>query len=117
MKVLVCGGRDYIDYDRVDQVLSAIHEVAPISKIINGDARGADRLSTRWADEHNRVETWLFPADWRRHGKAAGPIRNQGMLDRTTPDLVIAFPGGHGTRDMVERAMRAGVRTLRIDWE
>ena len=49
-----------------------------------------------------------MPADWTKHGKAAGPIRNQKMLDEC-PDLVVAFPGGKGTADMVRRAMKAGI--------
>jgi hypothetical protein len=42
--------------------------------------------------------------DWKTHGKAGGPIRNQMMLDDYKPQVVIAFPGGSGTADMVRRA-------------
>ena len=55
----------------------------------------------------------IFPADWIRHGRAAGPIRNEQMLREGCPDLVVAFhddPGlGRGTADMVRRALAAGV--------
>ena len=54
-----------------------------------------------------------FPADWSEYGKAAGAIRNQQMLDEGTPDLVVAFPGGNGTLDMVRRSQRAGIKVLR----
>ncbi len=52
-------------------------------------------------------------ADWTTHGRAAGPIRNARMLAEYHPDLVIAFPGGRGTLDMVSKAERAGVAVIR----
>jgi len=61
------------------------------------------------------VAVQVFPADWETHGKAAGPIRNQRMLDEGRPDLVVAFPGGRGTSDMVARAKRAGVEVMMIE--
>ena len=51
----------------------------------------------------------LFPADWKVRGRAAGHIRNQQMLDEGRPHLVVAFPGGRGTADMVRRARAAGI--------
>lgn len=53
-----------------------------------------------------------FRANSRKHGRAAGPIRNQQMLDEGKPHLVVAFPGGTGTADMVRRAQAAGVLVL-----
>jgi len=61
----------------------------------------------------------VYRADWKTHGKKAGPIRNQLMLDVGTPDLVLAYPStrfaSKGTMDMVERARKAGVRTV-VTW-
>ena len=45
-------------------------------------------------------------ADWAKYGPVAGPIRNQDMLDLHRPKMVIAFPGGKGTADMVKRAKK-----------
>jgi hypothetical protein len=53
-------------------------------------------------------------ADWNTHGRAAGPIRNQRMLDEVKPELVVAFPGGRGTADMVRRAREAGVNVYLV---
>jgi hypothetical protein len=76
--------------------------------LIHGGARGADRLADRFAKAHGwHVDEYL--ADWKTHGKRAGPIRNQRMLDEGRPQLVVAFPGGRGTADMVDRARAAGV--------
>ena len=56
-----------------------------------------------------------YVADWATHGKKAGPLRNQRMIDEGHPDLVIAFPGGKGTDDMTRRALAAGVATIRMN--
>lgn len=58
------------------------------------------------------IRVQKFPADWDRYGKAAGGIRNSQMLIEGKPDLVVAFPGGNGTRDMVLKARKAGIRTI-----
>lgn len=109
MIVLVCGGRDYNDAARVDDVLDGVR----IHKLIHGAATGADAMADRYAlDHHIPVET--YPADWKTHGRAAGPIRNQAMLVLGKPDLVIAFPGGRGTADMIRRAKAAGVRVVEV---
>jgi SLOG family YspA-like protein len=108
MRVLVCGGRYYSDREALEKYLDALHSESPISLVIDGGASGADTLANQWAVERH-IRAASFPADWRKHGKAAGPIRNQQMLDEGKPDVVVAFPGGRGTADMVARAKRAGV--------
>lgn len=79
-----------------------------ISLLIHGDAPGADTLAGLYAADHG-IDCVAFPANWERHGPAAGPMRNQRMLEVAKPELVIAFPGGKGTADMVRRARKAGV--------
>lgn len=113
MRVLVCGGRDYADRARVWRELDAIDRETPITCIIEGGARGADRYAFHWAVEKQRARQ-TFAADWQKYRRAAGPIRNQRMLDEAKPDLVVAFPGGDGTADMVGRARKAGVAMREI---
>ena len=48
------------------------------------------------------------PADWKQYGRGAGPIRNREMLQYSEPDIVVAFPGGAGTADMIRAARTAG---------
>lgn len=110
MRVLVCGGRDYQDEVRVAAVLSGI---GGISQIIHGGERGADDLARVWAIRSGITDR-QFNANWSANGKAAGPIRNQRMLDEGKPDLVVAFPGGRGTADMVRRARQSGVPVMEI---
>lgn len=116
MRVLVCGGRDFSDYDLVERTLAPMwkpHETV----LIHGDAPGADRLAESWLRRQFPVldhEIERYPADWSSHGRAAGPIRNQQMIDIGKPDLVIAFPGGRGTADMVRRARATGIDVREI---
>lgn len=109
-KILVCGGRDYTNRKKVYHVLDTLKNVFGEVIIIQGDARGADRLAKAQAISRGVVHM-DFPADWEGLGARAGPIRNQQMLDEGKPDLVIAFPGGRGTADMVNRAKVSGIET------
>jgi UDP-glucose 4-epimerase len=113
MRVLVCGGRNYLDSRRVYSVLDKLHTEAGIDHIINGGANGADMLSSDWAAMHG-VKGTIYMADWENYGTMAGPLRNQLMLDQGEPDVVIAFAGGRGTADMVKKARRAGVEVIEI---
>ena len=114
MRILVCGGRDYNRNLHVYSVLDAVHETrGPVAVVISGGARGADYWGERWAALRD-VPCVRFPADWETHGRTAGALRNQQMLDEGKPDLVVAFPGGRGTADMVRRAFAAGVEVLEI---
>ena len=107
MRVLVCGGRTFDDWELLAGALDGL-EPLEASVIIHGAAPGADALAGRWA-ELRRVRVEAFPADWARHGRAAGPIRNARMLGEGQPDVVVAFPGGRGTANMVKQARAAGV--------
>lgn len=110
-RVLVCGGREFNDHALAFRTLDELRP-APV-RIIQGGAAGADELARNWA-ARNFITYEHFPADWATHGRAAGPIRNQQMLEQGKPDLVIAFPGGRGTADMVRRAKAAGVRVVEV---
>lgn len=112
-RVLVCGGRHYSNRQLVFEVLDA----AKPTVVIHGGATGADHLAGEWADEH-KVECWKFPVtreQWDELGKAAGPMRNKRMLAEGKPDVVYAFKGGRGTKNMIKQARRAGVPVLKFN--
>jgi hypothetical protein len=109
MKVIVCGGRDYDDMETLYEVLDTLK----ITTIISGHARGADSMAEAYADERN-LKLEIYPAEWDKYGKRAGFIRNQQMLDAGKPQMVVAFPGGNGTADMVRRARKEGVPVLSV---
>ena len=109
--MLVCGGRTYADVDAVYAALDRAHAKRPITLLIHGDAAGADVLGAAWA-RLRCIPHLGHPADWSRHGKGAGPKRNQAMLSYWRPEGVIAFSGGAGTADMMKRARCAGLPVL-----
>ena len=92
MRVLVCGGRGYHDRQTVFRILDEISETCDPVYVIHGGASGADAYADLWA-LRRRQPCARYPANWNRYGKAAGPIRNEWMLNRGRPDLVVAFPG------------------------
>jgi hypothetical protein len=114
MRVLVCGSRTFNDYEKMKEVLDEIE----ITEIIEGEARGADKLSRDWALENN-VPARRFPADWKLHGKRAGPIRNSQMLKEGKPEMVVAFrgPNSRGTQNMIDQATKAGIPVRMIEIE
>ena len=113
-RVLVCGGRNYADQGRVEQVLAEFEPSETM--LINGGASGADDLAFKYAKSRRWREIETYFADWERHGRAAGMIRNREMLMKGAPDIVIAFPGGKGTAGMVEIARAAKVTVRKVDW-
>jgi hypothetical protein len=112
--VLVTGGRDYSDNKEVNKVLDKIHQTDGIKLLIHWAARGADFLADVWGLK-NKIKIKRYQADWKKHGKAAGPIRNELMLtDNKDIDLIVAFPGGKGTDNMIKLALTRKLKIKRI---
>jgi N-acetylmuramoyl-L-alanine amidase CwlA len=120
----VCGSRTWTDGKAIYEALAQFGRAAKFEgelTVIHGAARGADMLADgaarelkEWSDAH--LINWCisilaFPADWKKHGKAAGYIRNKQMLEEGKPDLVLAFwdRKSKGTASMIKLAIDAGV--------
>lgn len=118
IRILVCGGRDYLNYTKLSNTLDTLtHEFHPENiTIIQGGAKGADFLAKVYCHCYSRGELFCeeYPADWKQFGKSAGSIRNQQMLDSGRPDLVVACKGGYGTADMVKRAKVLGLKVVEV---
>jgi hypothetical protein len=119
LRLLVCGSRSWTDdvllAHTVEQVVAEHGRDRGGVVLIEGDARGADRLAGALA----KARGWqleIYPADWQRHGRTAGMRRNARMLRQGRPERVIAFTddltGSRGTADMVRRARGAGLPVL-----
>ena len=114
LRVLVCGGRNYTDVRKVASVLGELwHYEGPLA-IIQGGARGADTLAAGGANLAPECSCETYPADWKMYGVRAGPIRNQRMIDEGKLNLVVAFPGGRGTTDMVNRAKKNNIEVIEV---
>lgn len=128
MRILVTGSRFWADYDTFVRGLTvAIDTVSsrnPDDKeivVVHGAAKGADIMSERYVAQVAQflrgkgytIRTEQHPADWNKHGKGAGPIRNQEMVDLGA-DICVAFPqeGSRGTADCMRRATAAGIELL-----
>ncbi|MDA7915275.1 DUF2493 domain-containing protein [bacterium] len=117
-RILVCGGRDYENRERLFGVLDKALSAATLTErtfvLIHGNARGADKLSHEWATARQVDDVRVYKADWKTHGKGAGPIRNRLMLTDGQPHVIVAFPGGNGTADMIRQGKKAGVPVYEV---
>lgn len=119
LRVLVCGDRKWSDGRMIAVLLSglAVEFQHNGLVVIEGQAKGADQAAAYWCKAWQGlclVTHVPFPADWNKHGKAAGPIRNKRMLTEGKPDVVYAFhddiANSKGTKNMVDIATKAGIR-------
>jgi len=110
MKVLVCGSRN-LDRSWLKRIRDRFERLPADSIVIEGGAKGADSLA-RIAAQDTGLDVVEMPANWKRYGLPAGPIRNRRMLD-LQPDIVIAFhpkiEESSGTKDCVAEAKRRGI--------
>ena len=118
------GGRDLAwPHQRVAAELLARSGGRLVHLVLHGGARGADAAIGRAAQQLG-WSSLVMPAQWQRHGRAAGPIRNRELLEQaiaravahTSPCsiasvLVVAFPGGPGTASLVQQARRMAARS------
>ena len=111
VRILVTGGRDFDDENFLFTTLDQLHHEEHITQLIHGAARGADSLASDWANLRG-IKSLPCPANWKLFGRAAGTLRNKQMLEDFKPDLVLAFPGGSGTRHMIGIAQKAGIRVV-----
>ena len=110
MKVIIAGGRDFNQYevlkDYCDKMLS---QQSSSIEIVSGTAKGADQLGERYAKERG-YPIKRFPADWDKHGKAAGPLRNKEMADYATALIAFWDEQSKGTKNMIETAKSLGLK-------
>ena len=109
--VLVCGDRDWDDYDSIYYRLNRLDATTPGLVIITGGAAGADTAANAVAEDVG-IPCAVVRAQWSRYGKAAGALRNRWMLD-FKPDLVLYFhknlEASRGTRNCVLEARKRGI--------
>ena len=108
MKLIVAGGRDYKNIKRALKILDTLHaKYIVITEVVSGCCpTGVDKMGETWA-EIESIPIKRFPADWDKHGRAAGPIRYKQMAEHS--DILALFPGGKGTTSMYNEAKKADV--------
>ena len=108
MRVIVAGGRDFNDADRLTYILDGDFGLDRRDTILSGMARGADSLAVEYANEApTKLER--YPAEWDKYGKSAGYKRNEQMAKLA--EMLIAFWDGksRGTKHMIDIALREGL--------
>lgn len=123
MKVLVCGGRHFFDYSILSNVLDDCLTKCNYGEeieIVSGGCKGADSLAERYANENN-IAMKIFPANWTKYGKSAGPIRNKEMINyiKNYNSIVVAFisKDSIGTKNTVKLAKANNIPTIEIPYE
>jgi len=110
MRTIVAGGRGFNDSGLLADELDHFEEYHSSSELIvvSGCAKGADKLGEVWAGSCDR-KVVKFPADWEKHGKSAGFIRNREMANYA--EALVAFWDGKskGTKSMIDIALRLGL--------
>ena len=114
--IVVTGGRDYDNGRKVEEVLDGIVQMFGTDiLLISGGARGLDTLALGWAYDRE-INAMRVPAKWKTEGRKAGIMRNaemlriaiQAFMKEDANVVMVAFPGGIGTADMVDRMLNLG---------
>ncbi len=113
-RVLICGGVSFSDEELFNKTLDEMIDKDNIV-LVSGHAKGADTFAELYAEKHG-IEIKVFPPEWSKYGRAAGPIRNKQMLDyisEAEEKFVIAFWNGQskGTKNTIETAKKMGIET------
>lgn len=112
MKTIIAGSRTFADYVMLHRECMQ----HPITEVVSGGAPGADRLGERWA-EARALPVTKFPADRSKHGRKAGPIRNEKMARYA--EALVAFWDGEskGTKNMIDLALKYGLKVNVVQFE
>ncbi len=108
MRVIIAGSRTITNLATVEAAIKASGWRGSIAEVVSGGARGVDTLAEAWAAERGIAIT-RFPADWRTHGRAAGPMRNREMAEYADALIAVWDGESRGTANMIEEARKRGL--------
>lgn len=109
MKVIIAGGRDFNNYELLKEKCNKILINKSDIEIVSGGADGADRLGESYAKDMGYPIKY-FPADWKKYGNAAGPIRNKQMAEYADSLIVFWDWQSKGTKNMIKNAQDIGLQ-------
>lgn len=115
-KVIVAGSRTFNDYNFLKEKLDFLLDgyASETIEIVYGGAAGADSLAWEYAKEKN-LAAMCFTADWDKHGKAAGPLRNKRMAEYADACVVFIINNSRGSQSMIKEAKLAGLKLIVYD--
>ena len=105
--MIIGGSRGFSDYLLLEKTILEFILTENISRleIVTGMCRGADRLGERFAKQYG-VDLLYYPADWNKHGKSAGFIRNEEMAKNSTHCIVFWDGSSRGSMHMINLAKK-----------
>jgi predicted Rossmann fold nucleotide-binding protein DprA/Smf involved in DNA uptake len=112
MRIIVAGSRD-VTAKEVKYALQICPWIGFVSTVISGTACGADTFGERWAQERY-INIVRYPAEWKKHGRSAGPIRNKVMAQNAEGLIAVWNGKSRGTLSMINLAMDYGLRIMII---
>ena len=112
-RTIIAGSRTVESIELVERAIEA--SGLRITEVVSGCAAGADLFGEQWA-KAKMIPIKRFPADWRKHGKSAGPIRNRQMADYADQLIAVWDGVSRGTADMIERARYNGLVVYVYDY-
>jgi len=124
-RIIICGGRHFDSYEKLESIVDGVVGTLNLSnediEIVSGHCAGTDQLGEQYADKHG-IKCAVFPAEWKKYGRAAGPVRNSQMIDYAAASekpMVVAFvsPKSKGTLDTVRKAEKKGFKVVVTRYE
>lgn len=124
-RIIICGGRHFDDYEHLEsvmnEVMSKIEPWSDVIEIVSGHCEGADQLGELYASNYG-LPCKVFPAQWEKYGRSAGPIRNSEMVkyaSEAVMPVVVDFrsPRTKGTNDTVRKATKLGFKVFVYDYD
>lgn len=110
--IIIAGSRNVAEnaenYQQLEQIVDFYIQGLSDVVIVSGGCRGIDRLGEHYAIKHH-LECWRCPADWKKYGKKAGPMRNAKMAAIATHLIAFPSPTSRGTIDMINKANDKGL--------
>ena len=115
MKVIIAGGREFDNYELLCEKCDNILQNESDIEIVSGTCKGADLLGEDYANEKG-YSIKQFPADWKKHQKSAGAIRNKQMA--LYADALICFWDGksRGSKNMIDTANNNDLKVRVINY-
>lgn len=110
MRCIIAGGRDIANVSVIFGAIATSGFAHEITEVVSASVPGVDEIGFMWARQMADVPVKEFPADWKKHGKAAGPIRNQQMAEYADALILVWDGKSKGSANMLMHAKNHGLR-------
>lgn len=115
MKIIIAGSRSFSDYQLLSEKMDKLTAGLNVT-VISGHARGADQLGEQWAKKKG-IPLEIYPAEWEKYGRSAGPIRNRQMANISDALVVFWDGASQGTKNMIDVARQNGLKVRVITYK